>query len=206
MEKITLQVNGQEMTFSEKELTSILEEHFKRKESEVELKGPEEGKWFKVKPSSIDQKLFENKRPDEIQERLSLYIRQAFKELKENPEKNKDFKVLIPKRDIERYGKNPSVSKLKKFARQIGDHMGYWWEWALMIAQRIANGESWESLCNEPDTANWYLLVEFSTHSRLVGGSRRSIYNPSAAYIESYSYWDRDIVERAVPLVVDYDD
>lgn len=195
------------MTFSEEELSSILEEHFERKRSEVEQKGPKEGEWFKVNPSSIDQQLFENKRTDEMQEHLRFYIQQAFKELKENPEKNKDFKVLIPKRDIDHYGENPSVSKLKNFASQIGDHMGYWWEWALMLEQRIANGESWESLCNVPDTANWYLLVEdFSMHSRIVGGSRRSCYNPSPSNINSYDYWDGDIVESAVPLVVDYDD
>jgi len=126
--------------------------------------------------------------------------------MKENPEKNKDFKVLIPKRDKDHYGENPSVSKLKNFARQIGDHMSYWWEWALTIAQRIANGESWESLCNEPDTANWYLLVEWYEHSRMVGGSILSYQNFPAAHIDSYTFWDHDWVKNTVPLVVDYDD
>jgi len=206
MKKITLQVNGREMTFSEEELTSILEEHFERKKSETKSKGPIEGEWFKVNPSSIDQQLFENKRTDDAQERLRFYIQEAFKELKENPEKNKDFKVLIPKRDKDHYGENPSVSKLKNFARQIGDHMSYWWEWALTIAQRIANGESWESLCNEPDTANWYLLVEWYEHSRMVGGSILSYQNFPAAHIDSYTFWDHDWVKNTVPLVVDYDD
>jgi len=204
--KVTLQVNGREMTFSEEELISILEEHFERKNSEVEQKGPKEGEWFKVNPSSIDQRLFENERTDKRQEDLRFYIQRSFDYLKENPENNKAFKTFIPQRDKYHYS-NPKVSKLKNFASQIGDHMGYWWEWALMLAQRIANGESWESLCNVPDTANWYLLVvDFSMHSRIVGGSRRSCYNPPSSNIDSYSYWDGDEVKDAVPLVVDYDD
>lgn len=193
------------MTFSEEELTAIVQEHFERKESEVEQKGPKEGEWFKVNPASIDQRLFENERTDERQEHLRFYIQRSFDYLKGNPENNKAFKTFIPSRDKDHYS-NPKASKLKNFASQIGDHMGYWWEWALMLAQRIANGESWESLCNVPDTANWYLLVEFPMHSKIVGGSIRSYYNPSPSNINSYAYWDSDIVESAVPLVVDYDD
>ena len=203
MEEITLQVNGREMTFSEKELTSILEEHFKRKESEVEPKGPKEGEWFKVNPSSIDQRLFEHQRTDDSQELLRFYIQRAFEKMKENPEKKKPFKTFIPEK---RYDNNIRVSELKDLARTIGDHMGCMWEWALMLAQRIANGESWESLCNVPDTANWYLLTEWHEHSRLVGGSRRSFYNPPSAHVDCYDYWDGDDVNNAVPLIVAYDD
>ena len=137
---------------------------------------------------------------------MRFYIQQAFEELKENPDKNKAFKVLIPPRDIHHYGDTPSVSKLRNFASQMGDHMGFLWEWALMLAQRIANGESWETLCNVPDTANWYLLIEWDEHSRRVGGSKRCSFNPPAAYIYSYTYWDKDWVNTTVPLVVDYDD
>ena len=203
MEKITLQVNGREMTFSEEELSSILEEHFERKKSEAKSKGPIEGKWFKVNPSSIDQQLFEDKRTDDLQEKLRFHIQLAFKELKENPEKNEAFKIFIPEKE---YDNNPRrIVELKNLASQIGDHMGLWWEWALMLAQRIANGETWESLCNEPDSTNWYLLVSWHRHSRRVGGSRKSFYNPPSGNIELYEYWNGDTVRDTVPLVVAYD-
>lgn len=55
MRNVTLKVNGRKMTFSEKEISSILEEHFSRQK-------PTEGEWFEVKPQDINQKLFRRKR------------------------------------------------------------------------------------------------------------------------------------------------
>lgn len=57
--KITLQVNGREITFSEQELSSILEKHFSKVKVAQKLT---ENEWFEVKPHAIDQKLFEEKR------------------------------------------------------------------------------------------------------------------------------------------------
>lgn len=72
--EVTLQVNGRNMTFSEKELRAILEEHFSSETRQVTTakvaQKPTEGEWFEVKPQAIDQELFEKKRKDQRQENI----------------------------------------------------------------------------------------------------------------------------------------
>jgi len=207
--KITLQVNGREMTFSEEELTSILEKHFKKEESEdiqtvTEFDNvPTDGKWFKVNPSAIDQNLFKEKREDYRQQITRWYIWRAFRELEEHPERNKEFKTLIPEKTWDRM----SIHKIEDTAGQLGDHMADWVEQALEWAQRIANGETWESLCNEADTANWYRLVVWRDgYAQRVGGSRKvDRFNTPASEVFSFYCYRDEIVDNIVPLVVAYE-
>ena len=76
-------------------------------------------------------------------------------------------------------------------------------EQALEWAQRICNGESWEAVCNDADTANWYRLVVWKNgYGRLVGGSRnRNFYSP-ASDVDNYDYNSNYWVDYTVPLVV----
>ena len=196
--KVTLQVNGQEMTFSEQELIAIVREHLKTKTSSER---PTEEKWFEVKPQSIDQGLFKKKRANGRQEATRQLILEAFAEVKANPEKySGNFETMMPKKDWDR----EIVAELEKKASQLGDHIADWVEQALEWAQRITNGETWKSICNDPDTANWYRLVKWKDgYFRLVGGSR--CYSNPVSGIHDYRYYSDNYLSKTVPLVVLYE-
>ena len=200
--KVTLQVNGREMTFSEEELSSILEKYYKiTKQDTIQIaQTPTEGKWFEVNPSAIDQNLFKEKRSDSKQEKTRLLILDAFEELKKHPERNHAFRTFIPKKTWE----GPkSIGELKKIASQLGNHMADWVEQALEWAQRIENGEAWKEICNKPDTANWYRLVVWKNgYARLVGGSRNVNFNYPSCAVHNYNYYDDVVISLTVPLVV----
>lgn len=202
--KITLQVNGREMTFSEKELIAILEEHFSSKTTTSKVaQKPTEDEWFEVKPQAINQKCFEKKRKGISQEAIRQLILEAFVEMKNNPEKyGKNFKTMMPKKEWEA----KTVVGLKEMACKLGDHNADWVEQALEWAQRIANGESWKSICNAPDTANWYRLVVWKNgYARLVGGSVNNSFNFPASVVNFSDYYDDDVLNCTVPLVVLYE-
>ena len=197
MEKITLQVNGREMTFSEQELSSILEKHFFSKVS------PTEGEWFEVKPMAIDQKLFEKKRTNQFQEETRQWILKAFDQLKDNPEKyGKNFETMMPKSTMHQ----KTAKQLVELASKLGDHNADWVEQALEWAQRIANGEWWGSLCNSKDTANWYRLVLCPEDEciLLIGGSLEHGDSRPASYVLGRHYSIGYKINYATPLVVRY--
>ncbi len=208
--KITLQVSGREMTFSEKELVAILEKHFdteatkqKEKDAQKQAKAevvqvPTEGKWFEVNPMAIDQSLFSQPRNDSRQEWTRQIILEAFAEMKNASKYARPFKTMMPEKEW----KVKTVSELKEMACHLGDHMADWVEQALEWAQRIANGETWKAVCNEPDTANWYRLVIWkSGYARIVGGSRMGGNYP-ASHVSSSGYHSNDQLRNTVPLVV----
>ena len=143
----TVKVHGREMTFSEEELKDILESHF--------TTSPTEGRWFEVNPLSIDQEIFAFERKDKKQERTRQYILDAFVEMLNNPKYKKTFYTYIPVKDWE----EKSYEELRTLASCNGGKIATWVHQALEWAQRIANGESWESICNEPDKSKWYRLV-----------------------------------------------
>lgn len=199
MRNVTLKVNGRKMTFSEKEISSILEEHFSRQK-------PTEGEWFEVKPQDINQKLFRRKRKNEEQERVRKIIIEAFVEMKENPEEyGRSFKTMMPEKTWD----SKTVFELKKMACQLGDHNANWVEQALEWAQRIANGESWEAICDDVDTANWYRLVVWKYgYTRRVGGSSvdSEYIFYTASCVHDNNLDDYDHPYNTVPLVVLYDE
>ncbi|MGN1384453.1 MAG: hypothetical protein ACI4XD_04095 [Clostridia bacterium] len=203
--KVTLQVNGREMTFSKEELIAIVEHLSTQQTTTTKVaQKPTEDAWFEVKPQTIDQKLFEKKRNDYRQEAMRKMILEAFAEMKENPEKyGKNFKTMMPRRTWP----SKTVTQLKEMAEHIGDHNADWVEQALEWAQRIANGESWKGICNAEDTANCYRLVVWKNgYARLVGGSVffDNIYDP-ASDVCSSDYEDYYYLHRTVPLVVLYE-
>ena len=142
-----------------------LEDIMPIKTSKTEAKGKD----FVVILSSIDKSLFQEKRANAQQEWTRQIIEEAFDEVDQYPEEYvKAFKVMIP----EKMWSFTTIRELKKVAKNLGGHIANWVEQALVWAQRISNGETWEAVCNDPDTEKWYRLVEWKNASyRLVGGS-----------------------------------
>ena len=206
--KVTLQIGGREMTFSENELIEILEKYFANQKEAHEQKEhktmqkPTEGKCFEVNPKAINQDLFSEKRKDSKQERTRQIILEAFTKLSKEPEKyGRPFKTMIP----EKTWSSKTVGELKEIANNLGDHMADWVEQALEWAQRIADGDTWEAVCNEADTENWYRLVIWKNgDSRLVGGARKGSFDDPASDVDIHNYDSFYRLDYTVPLVVLY--
>lgn len=206
--KVTLKVNGKNMTFSERELVAILEEHFQRiakmeRNREKFVEKPTTGKPFEVNHLDIDQKLFEEERDDYQQEWVRRTILEAFSEVKKNPTRyGKNFKTLRPRRNTE----DISFRELKSLASKLGDHNADWVEQALEWAQRIANGERWVSLCNMRDDADCPRLVVWKDGNQIVGtGKYFSGINTPACGLSGPTHSDDFIFYGIVPLVVIYE-
>ena len=193
-DNIVLHIGGKEMTFSEKELAMAVEYYFAKEygtSPESDIPGyrrpmlipasPIEGKWFMVNPMCIDRKLFEEKREDRIQECLRKLILQTFKAVDEKPKIYRyPFSTLIPKKE-----ELPSVMWADTEKRTIHEfehllknyNSSYSWanimEQSLEWAQCIQNGETWEDLCNNPDTVTRHRLVIDRNEERIytIGGS-----------------------------------
>ena len=206
--KITLPIHGRERTFSEKELIAILEKYFSNEATEQATTAkvtqvPTEDQWFEVNPQTINQSLFKKNRKDERQERTRKLILEAFAEVKSSPEKyGRKFKTMMPKKTWT----SKTVAELKQLACEFGNHNADWVEQALEWAQRICNGESWEAVCNNADTANWYRLVVWKNgYARLVGGSRHDDNYFPASDVYCFDSDSGNCFNYTVPLVVLYE-
>ena len=205
--KETLQIDGKKRTFSNVENISIEENVKSSKEDKIYevAQKPTEGKWFKVKPLAIDQTLFKEKREDGRQEKKRQLILEAFEELKKNPkEYGRNFETMMPKK----IWKQKTVADLREIACNLGDHEANWVEQTLEWAQRIANGESWEDLCNKPDTANWLRAVIWKNgYTRLIGGSVRiNLFGPATNVFDFLNLFDYENANNIVPLVARYEE
>lgn len=199
--KVVLEINGRKKTFSNVESISILEE--KTYDSVETASKPIEGKWFEVNPETIKRNLFKGKRKDQDQEMTRQIIKVAFRMEKKNPEKyDRPFKTLIP----EKTWVSKTGEELAELANELGDGMVDWVQQALEWAQRISNGESWKSICNDPDTANWFRAIILDGDSlKIVGGSQRHNINYSPTSLLDSIYLSSDgIYNNTVPLVVLY--
>lgn len=204
--KITLPIHGRERTFSEKELIAILEKYFSNEATEQATTAkvaqvPTEDQWFEVNPQTINQSLFKEKRKDERQERTRKLILEAFAEVDKHPEKYASaFYTLMPEKKWNDY---KTVAELKAYANDLDGQMADWVEQALEWAQRLFNGESWETICNNADTANWYRVILWENGCyRLVGGSRNSNGNNPASGVFNYDFASYSFFLDTVPLVV----
>lgn len=204
MMKITLTVNGREVTLSEEELICILEKHFNNETEEVQPKTPREEEWFSVNVLEIDRELFSEKREKYWEENARKMILEAFSEVDANPERYaRTFETFMPKKVWEVC---VPVREYQLFCHKLGGHMADWVEQALEWAQRIANGESWDTICNQADTANWERLILWKNgFVRIVGGSQKMKHHDSAVYIyHNEEYGDADKIRNVVPLVARY--
>lgn len=162
---------------------------------------PSEGKFFEINPLEIYRSKFEKPMKDQNQEVTRQLILEAFAEVDKHPEKYAStFYTLTPKKNWE---KPKTFAELKKYANDLGGMMANWVDQALEWAQRISNGESWETICNDQDTANWYRLVIWKNeYARLIGGSHyyKDEIPASSVGIEDFDY--DDAILYTVPLVV----
>ena len=197
--KITLQVDGREMTFSEEEVIAILKEHL----TLAKPKRPTEEAPFVVDPSEIDRSFFQEERKDERQEKTRQLILEAFAMVDKYPEKyRKCFMTLIPKKS---WTGSKTVDKLRELATVLGDHMADLVEQTLEWAQRIQNGEGWYTVCNKADTADWYRLIEWNkSHTKRVGGSKVLHDSNPASYLDGGFSYNGLKIYNTVPLVVLY--
>ena len=199
MKNYTFRVNGKDRTFSEAEIIEALERQFF---SETQGTVPEIGKWFLVNPNAIDRNLFLEKRNEPYQEKTRKLILEAFAEADTNPDKYlRPFCTMIPQKVWER----KTIKELKDIADSIGDHLASWIEKAFEWAQRLANGESWEDVCNKPYAGGWYHLITWKIGNfHLFGGARENYRNNFAEDVNSWYYLSGDVLENTVPSIVLY--
>ena len=216
--KITLTVNGRKESFSKEELIAKLErlaelEKIFSKKHDAEVKTfelfekPTEGKCFKVDPIEIVKKeiLFLQPRIDKKQDIARRRILKAINEVKKNPYKYGEvFYLLIPKKEWVYRGKtHKTIEEQNMFAESLGGFTSNWVTEPLVWAQRIINGESWETLCNEPDTLKWYRIVIWeNSEAKLVGGASEINDYGSASAIRSYIYYSKGRLNGAVPSII----
>ena len=162
---------------------------------------PTEGVPFEVNPLGIDRNLFKEVRGDSEQEKTRQLILEAFTKMDEYPTRyGNSFKTLMPEKTLQGLKK---VGELIDIAYKLGNHEADWVEQALEWAQRISNGETWEDICNNPDTANWYRLIKWKNgYYRLVGGSRESGDDGPASGARDDYFGSYDRIIYTVPLVV----
>ena len=163
---------------------------------------PKEGEMFEVNFSEINRNIFKKERENSKQEKVRKLICEAFTKVDENPRMyGTSFKTLIPKKTWT----VKTVGEYWKLANDLGGHIADWVEQSLEWAQRIANGETWEDVCNESDSANWQRIIEWKNGIiTLVGGCKKlGDYETPASFVWGMNYYFySDIIQNATPLVV----
>lgn len=190
--KITVTVKGREVTLSEKELVSILEEHFKILNV---VKGVE------VNPISIDESIFEigENEHDSHKEYIMQVIKKAFIEMKKDLRRYaRPFEIVTPA-ELEPVH---TEEKMVALAEKYGDHLADWVEQALEWAQRIANGED---IFNKSDDSKWFRAITWQNGNMcLVGGAEEFNDHDSASSIHDFNVNSFYQLHYAVPAVVRY--
>lgn len=224
-DEIVLHIGGKEMTFSEKELAMAVEYYFAKEygtSPESDIPGyrkpmlipasPIEGKWFMVNPKSIDRKLFEEEREDNLQERLRKLILQIFKSVDENPNIcAHPFEILIPseKQLPSLMWAETEKKTIREFSQLLKSYnSSYSWatttEQFLVWAQQIQNGETWEDLCNNQDTITRHRLITDKDKEKIytIGGASTGERVNSAIYSFRSTCIPGFKISGAVPMIV----
>ena len=197
MGNIKLRIFGQDETYTHKELSEMIEEYLEmRGTSYRRVEPPMLGKWFRVYPALMNQKLFKEKREDHYQEEFRQRILDVFSYFKRKPELMRPFKTMVPSFE----GGADYKSELIEIAEKYGDHVAEFFEQELEWAQRICNGESWEAVCNRPEPRGITYMVG-SGSIYLVG-----VKNKNGTYKDIIPLSTNDLYCRDMkPLVVSYD-
>ena len=183
-------------------LESVFKDGRKERYYAIEVaKTPTEGKLFEVNPLGIDRSKFEKTMSNWQQEWTRQIIQEAFAEVDKHPEKYAcTFYTLMPEKKWDGY---KTVAEIKAYANDLGGQMADWVEQVLELAQRIFNGESWEAICNNADTAKWCRLIRWKDGSyRLVGGSSFCEIIRPAFFVDYVMCYPNDRISYTVPLVV----
>ena len=195
--------DGRKETFGGVVSFNVTEEQITKEECHASdlAQTPSEGKLFEVNPLEIDRSKFEKPMSNRKQEWTRQIIQKAFAEVDKHPEKYASaFYTLMPEK---KWNGLKTVAELNAYANDLDGQMADWVEQALEWAQRLFNGESWETICNNADTAYWYRVILWKNGCyRLVGGSRNININYPASDVGNRGYYSNDRIIGAVPLVV----
>lgn len=196
--------DGRKATFDSVASFNVTEEQTANKECRMleVCQTPTQGKFFEVNPLKIDRSKFEYEMPDKGMMELTRWIiQEAFAEVDKQPEKYaSSFYTLIPEK---KWNGWKTVTELKEYANDLGGMMADWVQQAMEWAQRISNGESWRSICNKGDTADYYRMIIWKDGcTRLIGGSRKSGDNSPASDVYSDYCGPIGRCLNTVPLVV----
>ena len=195
--------DGRKDTFGGVVSFNVTEEQITKEECHASdlAQTPSEGKLFEVNPLEIDRSKFEKPMSNRKQEWTRQIIQKAFAEVDKHPEKYASaFYTLMPEK---KWNGLKTVAELNAYANDLDGQMADWVEQALEWAQRLFNGESWETICNNADTAYWYRVILWKNGCYwLVGGSRNININYPASDVGNRGYYSNDRIIGAVPLVV----
>ena len=156
---------------------------------------------FKINPSAIDRSKFKKFFDNRVQENIRTIIDNALTMVDKYPEKyDCTFYTLMPKKI---WDSSKTAEELIDYATELGGYMGDWVEQALEWAQRICNGESWEDICNKPDTANWTRMVVWhGGFVRLIVGSKNDNNNFPPTHIDFGACYGCNCFWMVIPFVV----
>ena len=192
--------DGRKVTFDDIESYNVTEEQTENEERNTfdVAKIPTDGKLFEVNPIVIDRMLFEKKKKNKQQEQARQIILEAFVELDTYPEKYASpFYTLIPEMNKNR---ERTVTEFRNYANDLGGNMADWVEQAFEWAQRISNGESWKTICNDADTAKWFRIIIWKNGcARVVGGSSLVHFKPASFVSETAVNWG---IANTVTLII----
>ena len=163
---------------------------------------PTPDQWFRVIPHSIDRNLFEEMRKDARQELVRKMILLAFTHVDRYPKTFGTFYTTYPKKKWDKM----RVRDMERMAEQIGEGVATITHQALEWAQRIANGEKWETLCNKPDEANYYRLAKWyvGTGLKQVGGAKAVRDDSPAVDVYHPTHCQEEVLCDCVPLIINH--
>ena len=195
--KVTLMIDGRERSFTEGELTRIVEEYCKKEGTESVRKKTTVGSWLVVNFTTINTKMFETPRKEAKQEEIRLLILEAIEIAKRN-ENFQNFEIQV----LEKKWKSKSYREFKDIARKNEAHIATWVEVALWWATQIQAEQDWEKLCNEKEDCEWYKLAEWKNTLAYIGNCTSSNGKAPATEIFECGFLNRIQICDAVPFLV----
>lgn len=213
--KVTMIVNGQKLIYEDVEDIKIQKETTKYEKVYLNVYSRKEipflkGSWLYVYPQKIDIKLFE-KELEGFGNPARLLILEALEEVKKHPDKyGKDFKVRIPKNILP--FNNKKYFEIERILNESGESIVNWVQLALVWAQRIQNGESWEVLYNGRSmfsVSKFPKFIIWKDNKIATVGGTEDIYSAFHGKAEQYIYPVFDSMSGEnigkVPMIASYD-
>ena len=196
--KITLLINGREMSFSGEALTKIVESYILEKEHpQKNTRERIEGRWFLVNLSKINEEMFVGQRENPQQEETRKLIADALSIMKRN-EQYREFEIQIP----EKKWKTKSFRDMREFAKKHNSHVADWIEVALYWATQIQKEEDWHKMCNSAEDGEWYKVAEWKHTLAYIGNCTSNGGKSPTTEIFECGYLQRIQICDAVPFLV----
>lgn len=161
-------------------------------------KTPEEGKAFKIEFGGIKRRFFETERKEKKEEATRQFILECLEMAEKNPELYERFYILIPKWEWV-YKSRYSEDEFQNYPLRVCGKQTDWVESGLMIAYRISNGESWDSICHEKDNIDKPRVIKWKNDELILSGGADVNLTPSDFHFEDVDWIYR--VDLALPSV-----